>query len=442
MRLPAILLAFSLCLAAQPAKDRHVILVSLDGFAAYALQDRSLPLPNLRRLAAQGAAAQAMQVVNPSVTWPNHTSMVTGVLPAKHSVLYNGQAVRKDGVPVRVEPWVDKKEMVTAETLYDVAYKAGLTTAEIDWVAILNPGTITWSFAERAVPGGQLVNEMVAAGEITEADIRDFARQNIVWRDEIWTRAAEFLIGKHKPNLLLFHLLATDSNQHSYGASSLGARTALALADARVGRLIDAVKRAGIEKSTTFFIVSDHGFRTYRHQIRPNALLRQKGLIRGDAASLQTDAWVVPEGGSAMVYVTNPAKRAELVPQLRSLLASLPGVHAVYGSEDFDRLGLPQPSANPRMADLVLAAEEGYAFNGDSEGGPVTDVPKGSTPGAHGYMASTPEMNGIFIVSGAGIREGVSLGNVRNLDIAPTAAALLNITMQNVDGKVLREALR
>src|SRR5690242_7294271 len=98
------------------------------------------------------------------------------------------------------------------------------------------------------------------------------------------------MIEAHKPNLLLFHLLTTDSAQHQYGARSPGGYTALALADARVGRLVDAIQRAGIADSTTVIVVSDHGFHTYNNTIRAADRL---------PSDLTEDVFVVPEGGTA-----------------------------------------------------------------------------------------------------------------------------------------------
>src|SRR5688500_12944548 len=93
----------------QPAGSaRHVVIISIDGFPGWALDDPRLPVPTLRRLAAQGAVAKGMRPVNPSVTWPNHTSMVTGVTPSKHGVLFNGMLIREPGIPPRIEPWRDK----------------------------------------------------------------------------------------------------------------------------------------------------------------------------------------------------------------------------------------------------------------------------------------------------------------------------------------------
>ena len=209
------LLTIPLLAAAQtPARDHHVIMISIDGFPAYALNDDQLPVPNLRMLIRNGVAAQSMKPVNPTVTWPNHTSLVTGNSPARHGLLYNGAPVRAAaGQPMRIEPFVPKTELVRGTTVYDVAHKAGLTTAEVDWVAIQDAPTITWSFAEYGYPDRPIEKEMVAAGLATAQQIKDFRKLPIFLRDEIWTLAGEHIITKHKPNLLLFHLLTTDSVQ-------------------------------------------------------------------------------------------------------------------------------------------------------------------------------------------------------------------------------------
>src|SRR5687768_3180406 len=178
--------------------QNHVILISIDGFPGWALDDPKLPVPTLRKLAARGAVARGMRPVNPTVTWPNHTSMVTGVTPSKHGVLFNGMLMRPEGLQPRIEPWRDKKEMVQARTLYDAAHERGLTTAQVDWVAILNAPTITWEFPERPDPKGQIARELVKAGTISEEDLAAFATRNIAYRDQIWTSAAEHILRTHR----------------------------------------------------------------------------------------------------------------------------------------------------------------------------------------------------------------------------------------------------
>jgi hypothetical protein len=93
------------------------------------------------------------------------------------------------------------------------------------------------------------------------------------------------------------------------------------------------------------------------------------------------------------------------------------------------------------MADLVLFAEDRFAFDSATDGEVVTSVPAGSTPGAHGYLNTEPAMNAVFVASGPGIRRGAKLGSIRNLDVAPTIAKLLGLKMNNIEGKPLTEAL-
>ena len=119
---------------------------------------------------------------------------------------------------------------------------------------------------------------MLAAGVLSAEDLSNWSKTTIVMHDEIWTRAAVHIIEKHKPNLLLIHLLTTDSAQHQYGANSLAGNTALILADRQVQRVLDAIDRAGLRETTTVLVVSDHGFKTFRRGIRINALLRAKGF--------------------------------------------------------------------------------------------------------------------------------------------------------------------
>lgn len=351
-----------------------------------------------------GASAR-MSAVNPTVTWPNHTTMVTGVRADKHGLLANGTITRTGGwPPVKVEPMIDKESMVHVPTVYDAAHKAGLSTAQVDWVAIHNAPSITWAFREWASAEGPLEKEMLAKGVITPADLQDFSKANILHRDQIWTRAGAYLIAEHKPDLLLLHLLTLDSMQHQNGPNTLAARAAMAFLDSCVEKLVTAVKEAGLADRTTFLIVSDHGFKAHAKQIHP--------------PNLQEKIYILPEGGSAFVYFDDPSQ----VAAVRKQLAAIEGIERIYGVEDYASLGLPTPVQDPQFGHLLLAAKSGYSFSV-------------GTGGSHGYLASDPEMNSIFIASGAGVRPGVNIGTVSNLDVAATIAHLLGVALPTSIGK-------
>jgi predicted AlkP superfamily pyrophosphatase or phosphodiesterase len=378
-----------------------------------------------------------MRPVNPTVTWPNHTAIVTGVEPSDHHVLYNGLLVRGDGgVKPSIEPWRDKEEMVHAQTVYDAAYAAGLTTAQVDWVAIYKAKTITWQFPELPDPNGGIERELISAGTVTPEQLRTFEASTQAWQDEIWTAAAEDILEKHKPNLLLLHLLTLDDTNHQYGPMTPASLTAMAFLDAKVKQIVEVLQRTGLAKNATLIIVSDHGFRTYQHKIHAHVLLREKGLLSAGAPQPVGEAWIMPEGGTAMLYVTNPNRKAELVPQLRRMFSSAEGIEGVYGVEDFVKLGLPTPSESDQAPDLVLAAKPDYMFGNESEGAFITHTP---AAGTHGYLNTDPQMQAIFIAWGAGIPKGIRLGQISNLDVAPTLAALLGIEMKGVKGHALKE---
>jgi predicted AlkP superfamily pyrophosphatase or phosphodiesterase len=427
-------------------KNAHVVLISLDGFPASIWHQPDLPVPNLRRLAAEGSAADAMTVTNPSSTWSSHTSMITGLSPRRHGVLFNGQLVRKgSGQAPIIEQWADKDGFVLVPTLYDIAHAEGLTTAESDWVAVTRAKTINWSFPEIPSVEGKLEKEMIAAGIITPEQIGWMEhrpdRKSIVWHDEMWTKAACFIFAQHRPNLLMYHTLTTDWNHHHYGPGTPGGYVALAYADRLVGDLIETVKQSGLLSKTTFIVTTDHGFKKVSHYLRLNVVLKKAGLAKASGPTLgQADAAVMSVGGIALVYVTDPSRRAELLPHLKELFSANEGIAQVLDGSAGPSMGMPNPKDNPRMGDLILVAKDGYLFDNSAAGEEVV-LPTYNYAATHGYLASDPELGGIFIASGAGIKRGVKLPHISNLDIAPTLARLLDVKLPEQEGRVLEEIL-
>src|SRR5579871_3326556 len=116
-RLAFILITLTTALTAFAVDDRHVVIITLDGFPAYVYRDPHAPIPTLRRLAAEGVVADGMKPVNPVITWPNHTTLVTGVTPAKHGCILNGLLVREGpGKPNFVDMARDQHELIKVPT--------------------------------------------------------------------------------------------------------------------------------------------------------------------------------------------------------------------------------------------------------------------------------------------------------------------------------------
>ena len=429
-RFVAVILVFgTLATFAQttvPARDRTAIVISLDGFPGFALEDPKQPVPTLRKLIRNGTWSR-MHPIDPTITWPNHTTMVTGVRADEHGLLLNGTILRTNGwPPIRIDPKIDKEQMVHAPTVYDAAHKAGLTTAQVDWVAINNAPTITWAFHEWVTPNDPVAREMIERGVLSTSEVQDFTKFNIVWRDQVWTKAAAYLIREHKPNLMLFHLLTLDATHHRYGPKNLAAMGAMAFLDSCVAEVVEAVHQSGMDDRTTWFVVSDHGFKGYTNEIRANIALQSNGLSRA--------AYVLPEGGSGFLYL-NGTNSPEVSQKVIALMKSVEGIADVITPERFAGLGLPLPKNDPQMFDILLTAKAGYSFSGAAGGAVTAAVPQQA--GSHGYPAADPDLDAIFIASGYGVKPGAKLDDVRSIDVAPTVAKLLGVPLPGAKGKAL-----
>jgi arylsulfatase A-like enzyme len=445
-----VLFCLYLPLATMASTNHHVILITIDGCASYYFSDPKAPIPTLRKLAAEGAVAKGMRVSNPAITWPNHTTLVTGVHPEKHSVLFNGVLVRPGpGKPVKVEPQSDKADLVAVSTLYDRLHQAGYRTADINWPCTRRATTLDDSFPD--VPDQishmtpRLREELMAASLLESTNDSTFRPQSSAVKDQIWTAAATHVLRKRRPNLMLFHMLICDSTQHKYGPQSPAAYTALALADSQLAEVLRALEVAGIRKQTTLIITADHGFASASKMIHPNVVFRKAGLLQTGTAPtpLTARAQIVSEGGIAMVYFTDPVTQKEDGAKVSSLMREHEGIAAVLTPDQFTGLRMPDPAKNRQMAELILVAKDGYGFNNDALAeDSISEVTlEAGSQGHHGCLSNKPEMNAVFIASGRGIKPGARLEVIDNIDVAPTIAHLLGEKLPGADGRVLGEML-
>ncbi len=436
---------------AQETPDRHVVVVCIDGLAHFLLDDPKAPLPTLRKLAKEGAvAAEGMRVVNPSITWPNHTTLISGVRPERHGVLANGVLVRGGvGVPIVVDPRRDRQDLVRVPTLFDLARAQGLRTAEVNWPCTRGSDAYDDSFPD--VPEQvthmtpRLRDELIETGVLADATDKSFAANSSAGKDLIWTETARHILRTRKPHLMVVHLLNCDSTHHAEGAQSPPGYTANAYADMCLARILEAIDDAGIRERTTVVVVADHGFTLTPMAIRPNVVFRQQGLLTVGAGGKITEArvHVVPEGGIGLVYCTDPATAVEDRKRVEQLLAGQEGVAEIVFPENFANYGLPHPREYAQAPDLVVVAKDGFGVSGSAEG--ETLIAAGTearvSTGSHGFVSTEPKMNAVCVLAGSAIRPGARLSGVENIDIAPTIAAILGLRELNADGQVLEKAL-
>jgi predicted AlkP superfamily pyrophosphatase or phosphodiesterase len=453
-------LAVLLGLAAVPSlaednaatdKERYIVLVSIDGLAASYLNDPRANLPTLRKLAKEGASATGMITTFPSVTWPSHTSLITGTHPAKHGVIGNGvwSRERKRGLTYIGDPELSKDEAIRVPTLYDAAHQAGLSSASVIWPCSNGARSLNWVIpdsnkpelhAKYTTPG--FVQELNKAGiDISKLGAWGWAKERSTERDVVYTQVAKYLLEKHKVNLLLVHLITPDGVEHNYGPHTPEAYAAVAESDQHIAEIWEALQRPPFAGKSTLFVVSDHGFAPYDKFIRPNVVLKDLGLITADSAGKVTDrkAWCVSQGGSAFIYVLDESNKKDLLSDIKAKLAAVDGIDAVLTPAEFAKLGLPAPEANTEAPDFILTTGPGYSFNDAVSGDVVASA--GGQKGTHGHDPRPAYMHATFVAAGAGIKKNVQLKEIQNVDVAPTIARLLGFTLPNADGRVLKEIL-
>lgn len=433
-----LLLLFVLTLPASAAEVEHVIVVSIDGLRPvyYLEPDRyGLKIPTLRALVAQGAHAGGMRSVFPTLTYPAHTSLVTGVSPRRHGIFTNESPDPEMRFGLR---WY--AEDVRAPTLYQAAEEKGLRAALVFWPVTLGAraDAIFPEFWRGDRDDPKLLRALSTPGLVAGVEQRfpDFHFNSPPeTRDKDLTDIAVHIILTRRPNLLLVHLIQVDHTEHVTGLDTPETRAAVENADAQLARILAVLKESGLWDRTVLFVVSDHGFAPVRKELRPAALLRRAGLLHVDRVERVTGwkAGVACGGGFCEVLLRDPADSATQAKVLKifSPLAKKPGsgIGRLYSPEETAALS-PDPGAF-----ILLEAAPGFSFSSSVEGEFVQPAKSRAT---HGYNPDRPDQRAAFVVAGANVKPG-RLGEVSILDIAPTVAFLLGLDLPDVEGRVLRE---
>jgi predicted AlkP superfamily pyrophosphatase or phosphodiesterase len=435
----AALLALALgALAAAPGADadtgrRHVVLVSLDGLRPEFYLDDAWPAPTLRELVRAGAHARAVEPVFPSMTYPGHASIVTGVRPARHGILFN----------VRFEPsgargrWYEEASDLRAPPLWEWARAAGLRTAAVSWPSTLGAGIDLLlperDYYARPDPLPMLVQAAMPGlfERLGVAPRPEVFRDPIEW-DGFLTDTAAAMIRHARPHLLLLHLVQLDVFQHKGGRQAAELRPALLRIDAHLARLRAALKDAGIGERAVVLVTGDHGFTDVTRLVAPNEILARAGLRRCPSPGESWRATTHLAGAGAAVFVNPPGDAEARARAEAALRREARDRYRVLTRAELDQLG-----AMPGAA-LGLEAAPGFGIVG-SCGRRQERAGRGGT---HGYLPWRAEMATGLVVAGSGVRPGAALARARLIDVAPTVARLLGLAPPALEGRVLEEFLQ
>jgi predicted AlkP superfamily pyrophosphatase or phosphodiesterase len=408
----------------------RVVLVSIDGLMPdyYQEADRlGLKVPHLRRLVAAGSQGRVTGVL-PTVTYPSHTTLITGVPPRLHGIVSN-TVFDPEGRSNGAWHWFARD--VRVPSLVSAARARWLTTASVAWPASVGMGS-DFNVPEFWRPGSEhpvdlkLLEQLSSPGLLDAVAIERGRPIPYPVTDADRADTAVYLIRRHRPQLLLLHLIDLDGAQHDHGPRSLEALAAAEAVDSELGKLLGALEDTRLLAHTLVAVVSDHGFLRVSERLYPNTLLREAGLVRLDDEGKVTSwkAWFHASGGSAALYLADPADGGTLDVVRRRLEAVLggpeSGLRAVLGPAEIEALG------GDARAALWLDAREGFHFGTDAAG--AWRRPS-SSRGYHGYAPGPRDLHAALVLAGPGIPAARDLGEVHMTRIAPTLAGFLGIPL-------------
>ena len=386
--------------ALKPKADSPVVLISIDGFRADYL-DRGLT-PNLLALAADGVRAKAMRPSFPSLTFPNHYTLVTGLYPDHHGIVNNnmtdpalGKFTYKKSNELGGRWWDD------AEPIWVTADKQGVRTA-----------TMFWPGSDVEIRGHRPDYYLSFNGKLTP-DQR--IKQFLAWFD---------LPADRRPRFFTLYFEQLDHESHEHGPDSPEANQALRVVDAAVGHLVDELKKRGQFSKVNLVIVSDHGMA----ETDNSRTIILDSMVNLEHIDLATSGFLVG---------VNPKPGFEAETE-HALLGKHPHLECWRKGELPSRLHY---GTHPRIPAIVCLPESGWLAETQEFHNRPTHRAHG---GEHGYDNADPNMRALFIAHGPAFKQNLTVPEFNNVDVYSLLTDLLGIKPEPNDGNpaTAREMLR
>jgi predicted AlkP superfamily pyrophosphatase or phosphodiesterase len=415
-------------LLALPLSAQPLLVISIDGMRPdYVLKadEHGLKIPHLRRILKEGAHATGVRGVLPTVTYPSHTTILTGVWPVKHKIYSN---VVFDPLDLNLAGWMWYAQDIAVPTLWQAASKAGLVVGSVSWPVSVAAADINYNVPEywraskfpgedlkllRAISTPGLIAEIEKQAGPYVTDLDDAANG-----DRQRTRYAVAILKTKHAQFMTVHLASLDHLEHGFGPFSPEANATLEQIDQQVGELEDAAPGA------TVCVLSDHGFTRTDHNFNIVAAFAEEGLVTMTNKKV-TDWKAFPdlEAGSAAIILKDPkdeATRAKVDKLLHRLAAD-------------PKNGIAQILDQKQIAQFGGRPDAAFWVDMQSNFSVVNTDRAAKVGGTHGYAPSNPQLLASFFIAGKKIKAGADLGEIDMRSIAATLAKSMGVSFTTAD---------
>ena len=343
--------------------------------------------PNMDRIAGAGSKAERLLPVFPTLTFPNHYSIATGLYPENHGLVGNDfpDQVRNKWYSLKNRESVEDRWFYGGEPIWVTAETQGMVAASFFFVGteapIMGVSPTHWRSFDKDISGQDRVDQVLN-----------------------WFKEPS----ENRPHIYTLYFEDVDEYSHWKGPDSAENIEAISRVDSYIGRLLDGLEKLPFAEQVNILLVSDHGQGAY--------LENQPAYLLADHVNL--DDTDIVEGGSYLFIhfkQDKPGRAAGIVA-------------TVNKSWDHGRAYLPgntpaqwHVGKNPRFPDVMLIPEPGYAVLSSGEKARKINA------GDHGWAPESQDMHGFFVACGPNILPGLSLGPANNIDVYPLMLAILGL---------------
>ena len=429
--------------------QQKLIVISADGLVKEDV-DQLMKMPNYIHYFSRASRVEKMRSIYPTITYPCHTTMCTGVYPNKHKVY--GNLVFKPGEKGLPWKWFRHYNQ-WEEDIFFAAKGKGLTTAAIFWPVTGNHPAIDYLIAEYWPQSPQQSPQEAFAQSGSREAVLNIASRHLPGvtirthpgTDDFMIKCACDFIRSFQPDLLMIHPGNVDGYRHNYGVFNDVVHQGVVETDRYLGEVMATLEEVGLLEQTNVVLTSDHGLIDVKRIVHLNILFEREGLLQTDEQGklAHWDAYCFSGGTSALVYI-HPDAPSGTLEKTRRLLDRLVkegvyGISEVFTQEEANRL-------EHLGGDFAFVLEtDGYTAFGDNLAGPlVTNYDLGDyrySKASHGHLPNKGPQP-VFLATGPAFREGVVLPQGKIVDGAPTYAKILGVPLKQADGSPMDELLK
>lgn len=397
MRISLVALLFLASIASFAQNSSSVLLVSFDGFRHDYID--KYDLKNFKAFRDKGASAEGFIPCYPSLTFPNHYSIVTGMIPAHHGLVDNSfyDSALRVTYTIGNRELVSKADFYGGTPLWTLAKQQGLKSASYFWV------------------GSEIDDPAKRPDKYFVYDVKtDF--QTRVDTVLSWLNKKD----SERPRIITLYFNEPDHVAHETGPNSEETHAILLKMDSVLGMLMDGIKKVKAPVNT--ILVSDHGMTELTAKDETYVFLDELFDVKSNKVK------PVVSSGLAHLYVDDKNTRDSLY----TLLKSKENHFKIYRRNELPN----QMQLNHyRVGDLVMVADHPYYIRLGDRKAFTQRMKAGSHFGVHGYDPTTVnDMRGIFLAQGPNVKKGMKVGLIRNIDIYPFVTKILGLKNPQIDG--------